>query len=106
MSEPISEGPSRIPKFNSYKEEAEFWDTHDSAEFEDEWEEVELEVSPDLRHVLRVDIDRAQFRRLSAYATAHNTTMTSLARSWVLERLDQVAPEEADADQLHRASAD
>ena len=31
---------SRIPHFNSIEEEAEFWDTHDSTEFEDEWEEV------------------------------------------------------------------
>ena len=27
---------SRIPAFKSYAEEAEFWDTHDFTEFEDE----------------------------------------------------------------------
>lgn len=31
---------SRIPAFSSTEEEAEFWDTHDSAEFEDEFETV------------------------------------------------------------------
>ena len=36
---------SRIPDFASLEEEAEFWDTHDSTEFEDEWEPVDLEVA-------------------------------------------------------------
>ncbi len=32
---------SRIPEFKTIEEEAEFWDTHDSTEFEDEFTEVE-----------------------------------------------------------------
>ena len=31
---------SRIPSFQGIEEEAEFWDTHDSTEFEDEFEQV------------------------------------------------------------------
>src|SRR5437899_3153261 len=31
---------SRIPTFKTIEEAAEFWDTHDSAEFEDEFEDV------------------------------------------------------------------
>jgi hypothetical protein len=99
------EGPSRIPKFNSVREEAEFWDKHSTTEFEDEWEEVELEVSPDLKHILQITLDRNEFHRLSAQAHAQGSTMTSLARSWVLERLDQIE-READSRTEHRASAD
>lgn len=29
-----------IPSFRSIEEEAEFWDTHDTVDFEDEWELV------------------------------------------------------------------
>ena len=31
---------SRIPAFETVEEEAEFWDTHDSSEFDDEFETV------------------------------------------------------------------
>lgn len=34
--------PNRIPDFNSYEEEAEFWDTHSPEDFPDEFEEVEM----------------------------------------------------------------
>lgn len=32
---------SRIPRFKSIEEEAAFWDSHDSTEFEDEFVEVD-----------------------------------------------------------------
>lgn len=37
-----------IPEFKSYKEEAEFWDTHDSTEYEFEEEGI-LEVAPHIK---------------------------------------------------------
>ncbi len=40
----------RIPVFSSVAEEAAFWDSHDTAEFESEFEPVRLEVSPEARH--------------------------------------------------------
>lgn len=39
----------RIPSFNSIKEEAEWWDTHDSGEYDEEFVPVELTVGPELR---------------------------------------------------------
>jgi hypothetical protein len=36
---------TQIPEFTSYKEEAEFWDTHDFTDFEDETTLVEVKVS-------------------------------------------------------------
>jgi hypothetical protein len=33
---------SLVPEFKSYAEEAEFWDTHDITEFEDETHPVEV----------------------------------------------------------------
>jgi DNA-directed RNA polymerase specialized sigma24 family protein len=33
-------GPSRIPEFQSYEEEAEFWDTHSPEDFPDEFEDA------------------------------------------------------------------
>ena len=36
---------SRIPEFANYREEAEFWDTHDFMDFEDELRPVEVVFS-------------------------------------------------------------
>ncbi len=53
---------SRIPEFKSYAEEADFWDTHDFTEFEDEThpvdvhfvkpssESVQVPFDPDTKH--------------------------------------------------------
>jgi hypothetical protein len=34
---------SQIPEFKTIAEEAAFWDTHDTTDFEDEFEEIEVE---------------------------------------------------------------
>ncbi len=39
-----SEKKSRIPKFKNIQEEAEFWDTHSTTEFEDEWEQMDDDI--------------------------------------------------------------
>jgi hypothetical protein len=38
-------GTKKIPRFKSRQEEAEFWDTHDTTEFEDEFVEVHIKVA-------------------------------------------------------------
>ena len=39
-NEAVRRTESRIPAFKTIEEEAEFWDTHDSSEFDDEFETV------------------------------------------------------------------
>ena len=36
--------PSRIPKFKNLQEERDFWDTHDSADYEDEFEPIDEDI--------------------------------------------------------------
>ena len=78
---------SRIPIFGSIDEEADFWSTHDSTEFEDEFEPVDVEVSPHLRNrfVLTVEVDAATWDRLRDLAQRHGLRRSELAREWVLE---------------------
>ncbi|MGH2561555.1 MAG: hypothetical protein ACRDJH_21015 [Thermomicrobiales bacterium] len=57
----IPERGARIPEFASLKEEAEFWDTPSTTEFEDEWEPVEVEVARPLKHALMVSMVRETF---------------------------------------------
>ena len=37
-----SKSDGKIPAFNSYEEEANFWDTHNVTDFEDETEDVDI----------------------------------------------------------------
>ena len=89
---------SRIPAFSSIEEEAAFWDTHDTTDFEDEWEPVELEVSPALGHVLSIRVDREEFHRLGVAAKARGVNVVALARMLLLEGLDRSDLEAGRAD--------
>src|SRR5687767_14443285 len=95
--------PSKIPTFASLEEEAAFWDGHDLGEFEDELEPVEVEVDPNLGHVLSVRVEAAEIRRLGAIARQRGVGVVELARLLVLEGLNRA---EADAEPAGRALAD
>ncbi|MDP2935540.1 MAG: CopG family antitoxin [Dehalococcoidia bacterium] len=82
---------SRIPRFRTIEEEAEFWDTHDLSEFEDELEEVE-----DVRFVVRrarqnraltVRIDEETLATVTKEAAQQGVGSSTLIRMWILERL-------------------
>lgn len=84
---------SRIPTFDSIEEEAEFWDTHDTTEFEDESEDV-----TDVRFVPRrlpnsivVQLDETTYATLRDRAFARGVGLSTLAREWILERLGEPA---------------
>lgn len=81
---------SRIPTFHSIEEEAEFWDTHDSAEFEDEWEDVGEEIRwvvtrPDGR--ISFVLKESEFAALSERARQAGIGPGALVLRWVLEHL-------------------
>lgn len=80
---------SRIPRFKSRDEEAEFWDTHSTTEFEDEFVEVKMEVARPLIHTLAVRMDAKTIDRLAAVGRKKGIGPSTLARMWLLERLDQ-----------------
>jgi hypothetical protein len=80
----------RIPKFKSLDEEAEFWEKHSPLEFEDEWVEVkQVKVDRPLSHVLAVRLDAKTLDRLAKLGHKKGMGPSTLARMWLLERLDQ-----------------
>ncbi len=85
---------SKLPDFDkmTYKEEANFWDTHSFTEFEDELEEVEivfdLKKPRDETIILRVQKDIKD--RLDKVARNKGLNMSTLARMWLIEKLSQV----------------
>jgi hypothetical protein len=80
---------SRIPRFKNREEEAEFWETHSTTEFEDEFEEVKLKVARPLSHILAVRLDARTIDRLAEIGRAKGLGPSTLARMWLLERLEQ-----------------
>jgi len=82
---------SRIPKFKTYEEEANFWDTHEFTEFEDELEDVEivfeLNKPRDEAIVLRVQKDLKE--KLDKKARSMGLNLSTLARMWLMEKLQE-----------------
>src|SRR5258708_37465276 len=82
---------SRIPHFRNVDEEAQFWDTHSTTEFENEFE-----PAPDVKFVLRralsnkaitVRVDERTLADLTAQAARQGIGPSTLVRIWIIERL-------------------
>jgi len=79
---------SKIPGFETYEEEAEFWDTHDTTEFEDEFEPAEATFAQSLvRRGLTVPLDAQTIELLQRLAREKKTEPATLVRIWILDRM-------------------
>lgn len=83
-----------IPKFKSVREEAEFWDTHDSADFV--WEEAnDIKVSKNFKPDYRVKfipltLDPKTSKAVEKIAKTKGTDVISAAKELLTERLLQL----------------
>ena len=88
-SNPKLRTTSRIPGFKTIEEEAEFWDAHSLAEFEDEIEEVSdvifVEYQP--KKVISVRLGVDEIAALNQRARADGVSRSMLVRSWIVDRL-------------------
>jgi hypothetical protein len=96
MSEPIYKGPKypteahgSIPAFNSYEEEAEFWDTHDFTDFKEETEPAKVVITRGLSANVQVRFEPETDHELEAIARERGMKKSTLIRTWVLDRLRQ-----------------
>ena len=80
---------SRIPKFASVVEEAEFWDTHDITDYMDELTPVEFKFSETLAHGVVVRFSADTLTKLYEVASRKGVTMDALIQKWVVERLNE-----------------
>src|SRR5438093_13715089 len=78
---------SRIPEFKNYEEEATFWDTHDTTDFEDEFKPVKVRFAKNLSEGITIRFDTQTLNELRTRAQEKGIGPTTLARMWVLERL-------------------
>ena len=80
---------SRIPDFASYAEEANFWDTHDTTDFEDEFKPVRVRVAKNLSEGITIRFDPDTLEQVRAEAEKKGIGATTLIRMWVLEHVKQ-----------------
>ena len=81
---------TEVPTFNSPEEEAEFWDTHDTADIEDEFEPTEVRFAKNLSQGITVRFTAETLETLRATAQRKGIGPTTLARMWILERLEAI----------------
>ena len=84
------EGPvnsTKLLKIDSIQELANFWDTQDLTDFEDELEEVEEPVF-ELQTELVVPLQPDELEALQTLAKTRDISPANLIREWVLEHID------------------
>lgn len=84
MEKPMN--TQKIPQTDSIQELAQFWDTHDLTEFEDDLEEV-TEPIFDRDTVVKIHLPSKQADALKELADAKGVDSADLIREWVLEKV-------------------
>jgi len=79
--------PNRIPEFSSIEEEAEFWDTHSTADYEDEFKPVKVRFAKKLSEGITVRLDSETLQKLRSLANEKGVGPTTLIRMWIKKRL-------------------
>ena len=79
---------SKLPKIDSIEKLAEFWDTHDLTDFEDQLEEVTEPVF--MRGgAIKVHLNSREAKVVHEIAQAKGVSPEGLIRAWVLQQLSR-----------------
>ncbi len=79
----------KIPKFKSEKEEADFWATHDSADYLSETTEVKARFTRPKKKLVSLRLDEKTINRLKKIADSKGIGYLELIRMWVLESMNR-----------------
>ena len=71
--------------FNSLEEAANFWDSHDSADYDEYFEDVEAEVDIKRRTYL-ISIDGPLYDKVQAIARKKHVALETLVNRWIQEK--------------------
>lgn len=78
---------SRIPDFKSRQEMAEWFDTHDMGDYQDELKTIKVKFAKNLSHGITVRLDAKTIDKLREKAHKKGVGPTTLARMWIIEHL-------------------
>ncbi len=76
---------TNIPQTDSIQELADFWDTHDLTDFEDELEEV---TAPVFDNSVSVQLKSEELEIIKTLAKLRGISPANLIREWVLEHIE------------------
>ena len=79
-----------IPKFNSYEEEAEFWDTHDVTDYWDDFAPTQMSSNGDLVEGLFVRLDGETLSHIREAAAECGVSPSALVETWIRGHLSKV----------------
>lgn len=78
---------SRIPEFKSIQEEAEWWDSHSLADYQDEFKTVGFHFAKKPSHEIKITFESKEMKKLDEKASKKKTNVVSLAKELILEHL-------------------
>ena len=81
--------PKRIPKFSTYKEEANFWDTHDTSSLMNKRNIVHIEFARPMKHLISIRIDYSLLQGLQTMAAKKHMPYQTLIHSILAEKLHE-----------------
>jgi len=79
-----------IPNFDSLEEAAEFWDTHSTADFEDQWKPLEFEVDLQENRTY-IALDEPLAHAVRQVARSQGLSVQVWVNRCLEERLTQIA---------------
>ena len=82
---------SRIPAFKNRQEMAEWFDTHDLADYQDEFQTVQVRFAKNLSEGITVRFDPETLVKRRKQAHEKGVGPTPLVRMWVMEHLRTVS---------------
>lgn len=85
----------KIPEFKSEEEETTFWDNHDSMEYLDDFESVEIEISSELegkilnkrelKKPVTLRLEPSQIEAVKNIASKKGLPYQTLIRMWIVD---------------------
>jgi predicted DNA binding CopG/RHH family protein len=76
----------KIPQTDSIEELAQFWDTHDLTDFEDQLEEVPAPVF-ERQSMVHIPLPAKDVEAVKKLAKSQGLRYTDLLREWILEKV-------------------
>jgi predicted DNA binding CopG/RHH family protein len=80
---------SRLPEFKSHEEEAAWWERHNLADYQDEFESVKARFANNLSKGVTVRLDPETLDKLHTQAQRKGIGTTTLIRMWILEHMEE-----------------
>jgi len=81
--------PRKIPKFNSYEEEATFWDTHDMSSLMTKKNLVHIEFARPMKHLISIRMDLNLIQGIKTVAAKKHIPYQTLIHTILAEKLEE-----------------